>query len=114
MARSSRCWATIPRVMRSQAVSARLWYMSWAAIRATLAHQVVLQPLARDPLELAEQVQLRVLARVAPLGLQESPGEVEDHGGGDAFPRDARGSTSTPSPTMPSLSVLDGPHQIGG
>ena len=51
-------------------------------IRTALAHEVVLQPLARDPLELAEQVQLRFLAGVAPLGLQEPLGEVEDQGGG--------------------------------
>ena len=52
---------------------------------AALADKVVLQPLARDPLELAEQVQLRFLAGVAPLGLQEPLGEVEDQSGRTHF-----------------------------
>ena len=39
-------------------------------VRITLADQVVVQPAARDPLELAEQVELRFLIGVAPVSLQ--------------------------------------------
>ena len=71
----------MPRGMRSQAVSARLLVQELGGPGAALADEVVLQPLACDPLELAEEVQLRLLAGVAPLGFQKPPGEVENHGG---------------------------------
>ena len=50
----------MPAVMRSQAMSASSWYMSWAGIGAALADQVAVQPLAGDALELAEEVELRL------------------------------------------------------
>ena len=49
-------------------------------VRAALADEVIVEPLARDPLELAEQVQLRLLARIAPLCLQQALGQVKQQG----------------------------------
>jgi hypothetical protein len=37
---------------------------------------MMVEPLSGDPLELAEQVELGLLVRVAPLGVEEPPGEV--------------------------------------
>ena len=82
-------------------------------VRATLAHQMVLQPLARDPLELAEQVQLRLLAGIAPLGLEEPLGEVEDHSRGTHFLEMLQAQLHA----FADNTLVEGsgwPHQIGG
>ena len=47
-------------------------------VGAALADQVIVQPAAGDPLELAEQVQLRLLFRVAPVVFQQGLGEMVD------------------------------------
>ena len=46
-----------------------------------LAYEVVVQPLARDPFELTEEVEFRFLSRVTPLGLQQSLGQVKNQRG---------------------------------
>ena len=45
-----------------------------------LADEVIVEPLAGDPLELAEQMQLRLLSGIAPLGLQQPLREMEQQG----------------------------------
>lgn len=50
-------------------------------IRAALADKVGVQPLARDPFELSEQVQLRLPFRIAPLLIKKMLGEVKQDGG---------------------------------
>ena len=52
----------MPAVIRLQAMSASSWYMQQRRVRAALADEARVEPLLRDPLELAEQVQLRLLA----------------------------------------------------
>ena len=54
--------------------------MSWAGYVPPLAHEVAVEPLPRNPLELAEQVQLRLLARVPPLRLEQPLRQVEEQG----------------------------------
>ena len=51
-------------------------------VGAALADQVMVQPAAGDPLELAEQVQLRILVAVAPVFFQQGLGEVVHQRGG--------------------------------
>ena len=63
--------------MRLQAMSASSWYMSCAGIRAALADEAGVEPLLGDALELAEQVELRLLAGVAPLRVEQALREVE-------------------------------------
>ena len=46
-------------------------------VGAALADQVGVEPLPGDALELAEEVQLGLLAGVAPLGVEQALGEVE-------------------------------------
>ena len=82
-------------------------------VRAALALQVVPQPLARDPLELAEQVQLRFLAGVAPLGLQEPLGEVEDQSRGTHL-LEMLETQVHPFADDPLVSRDGGSDQIGG
>ena len=72
----------IAAVMRLQAMSASSWYMSCAGIGAALADEAGVEPLLGDALELAEQVELRLLAGVAPLGVEQALGEVEEERGG--------------------------------
>ena len=48
---------------------------------ATFAREVAVHPLACDPLELAEQMELRLLTRVPPLGLDQPLGEMEENRG---------------------------------
>ena len=50
-------------------------------VGAALADQMVVQPAARDPLELAEQVELRFRIGVAPVSLQQCLGQMEHQGG---------------------------------
>ena len=50
-------------------------------VGAALADQVIVQPAARDPLELAEQVELGLLFRVAPVVFQQRLGEMVDQRG---------------------------------
>ena len=69
----------IAAVIRSQAMSASVLYFSCAGIRAALADEVVVEPLPRDPLQLAEEVELRIAVGVAPLGQHEVRGELVDH-----------------------------------
>ena len=71
----------MPAVMRLQAMSASSWYMSCAGIGAALADEAGVQPLLGDALELAEQVELRLLAGIAPLRVEQALGEVEDQRG---------------------------------
>ena len=47
-------------------------------IGPALADEVMVEPSARDALELAEQVQLRLLAGVAPRGFQQPSGQVKE------------------------------------
>ena len=47
-------------------------------IRAALADEARVEPLLRDPLELAEQVQLRLLAGVAPLRVEQLLRQMEE------------------------------------
>ncbi len=79
---------------------------------AGAAEIAAVQPLARDALELAEQMELRLLAGVAVFGVEQMPGEVEEHGGRahvvQVFER-----RSTPSPMMPWFVVIDGPTRSG-
>ena len=51
-----------------------------SAIRAGLAVEVVVQPVTNDGLELTEQMQLRVLVRVAVLGLEKMLGQMKQNG----------------------------------
>ena len=46
-------------------------------IRAAFAHKASVQPLLGDSLQLAEEVELWLLARIAPFGVEEPMGEVE-------------------------------------
>src|SRR4030095_753940 len=50
-------------------------------IGATLAHETRIEPLLGDALELAEQMELRLLTRVAPLRVQQTLGNVEQQRG---------------------------------
>ena len=68
---------TIPFVIRSHAHVRQLLIHKLCRIGVSLAHEVLIKPLPGDPLQLAEQVQLWLLARVAPLGLQQPLGQVE-------------------------------------
>ena len=47
-------------------------------VRAALANEARVQPLLRDPLQLTEQVQLRILAGVAPLLVDKPLRQVEE------------------------------------
>ena len=69
----------VMRVMRVQGLISQLLVHELGGVGATLADQVVVQPAARDPLELAEQVQLRLLIRIPPVFLQQRLGQVVDH-----------------------------------
>ena len=51
-------------------------------IGAALADEAGVEPLLRDSLELAEEVELGLLARIAPFRVEEAVGEVEEKGGG--------------------------------
>ena len=51
-----------------------------AWIRAAFAHQAGVEPLARYALELPEQVELWLVARVAPLGVEQALRQVEQDG----------------------------------
>jgi hypothetical protein len=44
---------------------------------AALADETGIEPLPGDALELAEEVQLRFFARIAPMGVEESAGEMK-------------------------------------
>ena len=50
-------------------------------IGAALADEAGVEPLLGDALELAEEVELRLLAGIAPLGVEQPLGEVEDERG---------------------------------
>ncbi len=56
--------------------------MSSAGIRVALADEAGVEPLLGDALELAEEVELRLLAGVAPLRVEQPLGDVEDERGG--------------------------------
>ena len=56
--------------------------MSCAGIGAALADEAGVEPLLGDALELAEQVELRLFAGVAPLRVEQALGEVEQQRGG--------------------------------
>ena len=67
----------MPAVIRLQAMSASSWYMQLRRVGAALADEAGVEPLLRDALELAEQVELRLLAGVAPLRVEQPLRQVE-------------------------------------
>ena len=82
-------------------------------VGAAFAHQAGIEPLLGDALELPEQVELGVFAGIAPLGVDQALGQVEEHAWMRRMsPRCSRLS-STPSPMMPSFFVMDGPTRSG-
>ena len=49
-------------------------------VGAALADEMIVEPLPRHPFELAEQVELWLLSRIAPLRLQQTLREVKQQG----------------------------------
>lgn len=52
--------------------------LGWIGL--SLADEVVVQPLLRDPFELPEEVQLGVLTGITPFRVEQPLGEVEEEG----------------------------------
>ena len=48
-------------------------------VRPTSTHEMLVEPLPRDPLELTEQMQLGGLTGVAPFGVEQALGKLEEH-----------------------------------
>ena len=78
--RSPSCVVTIPCVNPFARHVRKLLVHKLCRPGVSLADEVPVEPLARDALELAEEVQLWLFAGVAPLGLQQSLGQVEEQG----------------------------------
>ena len=110
--RSSRWRATIPRVMRSQAVSARLWYRSWAGqvlplqTRWSFSHGRVIRLSWPNRCSFGSSPGSRHLVSRSRLVRWKT--RVE----GRISSRCSR-LRSTPSPTMPSFRVIEGPTRSG-
>ena len=81
-------------------------------IGAAFAHKAGIEPLLGDAFELAEEVELRLLAGVAPFRVKQPLGDVEDERGGAHVAQCSR-LMSTPSPMMPEFRVMDGPTMSG-
>ena len=47
-------------------------------VGATLADEAAIEPLSGDALELSEEIELRLFVRVAPLRVEQLPGEMEE------------------------------------
>jgi hypothetical protein len=77
MGRSPTSERVMPAVIRSHAMSASSWYISCAGYVPPVQFRHSVQPLPRDVLELAKQVQLCLLTRVAPLSVKQPLGDVE-------------------------------------
>ena len=110
--RSSRWRATIPRVMRSQAVSARLWYMSCAGYvpplhtRWSFNHWRVIRLSWPNRCSFGSSPGSRHLVSRSRLVRWKTTVE------GRSSSRCSR-LRSTPSPTIPSLRVMEGPTRSG-
>ena len=61
----------------------------------------MIEPLFGDALELSEEVEFWVLAGVAPLGIDEALGEVEEEGGGSRTGPGVENRSSTSMPNAP-------------
>ncbi len=102
----------MPAVIRLQAMSASSWYMSCAGKVPPLQTRWLSSHSLGDAFELAEQMQLWFLARIAPL---VSSSRWSDGIGACDWRTSARclRFRSTSSPMMPALRVMRRADQIG-